>query len=87
MLANLMIYNYLNGKANNFPVDYPENVKWVHIWTDFFFSVTGILEKRYRVSEILKSFNGKKEFAVFSLKDIKPFIFETIKLPYIALNR
>jgi D-aspartate ligase len=83
----LIIYNYLNSITNNFSEDYPENIKWVHIWTDLFFSVTGIIKKKYKMPETLKSLSGKKEFAVFSLKDIKPFIFETIKLPYIALNR
>jgi D-aspartate ligase len=83
----LIIYNYLNNTANNYPDNYPENLKWVHIWTDLFFSIKGIVKKKYRISEILRSYNGKKEFAVFSLRDIKPFIFETIKLPYIALNR
>ena len=62
----LIIYNYLNKRINNFPQDYPENIKWVHIWTDFCFSITGIIKGKYSLPEIMKSFKGMKEFAVFS---------------------
>lgn len=82
-----MMYNYVHGKDFNYPDKYESGVRWTHLWTDFFFSSLGIIKGRYSIGEILKSYSGKVEFGVWSVKDPKPFIMETILLPLIAKNR
>ncbi|GJQ64313.1 MAG: hypothetical protein SCALA702_33660 [Melioribacteraceae bacterium] len=82
-----MIYYYSTGSEYTYPDRYESGVKWSHIWTDLVFSLLGIVKKKYTVGEILKSYSGKVEYGVWSLKDPKPFIMETILLPLIAKNR
>lgn len=82
-----MIYNYTHGKNYEYPKEYEIGVKWSHLWTDFAFSLLGIIRKKYKLGSILKSYSGKVECGVFSLRDIKPFIMETILLPSIARKR
>jgi len=83
----IIIYNYLNEKELIFSNEYLSEIKWIHFWTDFFYSALGIVKKKYSLGEIINSYKGEKEWAVYSLDDIKPFLFEFLLLPYILKKR
>ncbi len=84
---SLILYNYANNSLNNFKTQYELGKKWMHIYTDVFFSMREIIKGNLGMQEWLRSIKGKKSYAVFSKKDIKPFLLETIKLPILALRR
>jgi D-aspartate ligase len=46
-----------------------------------------IIAGRMTLSEYFRSLRGKKEFAVFSLKDPFPFIMEFMMIPYLWVKR
>jgi predicted ATP-grasp superfamily ATP-dependent carboligase len=75
-----MIYNHVNEIKQEFPESYQTGLYWMHIWTDLFFSFTGILKGHYKFIDYIKTLFSPKVFAVFSIKDIKPFIFLTFSL-------
>lgn len=60
-----------------------EGVKWVHTYTDISISAKEIYKRRMTIREYLRSLSGEKEYAVFSQDDIRPFIAETLLLPYL----
>jgi D-aspartate ligase len=64
-----------------------EGVKWVRLMTDIPTVLKELLAGRMSVGEYLKSLRGKKEFAVFSLKDPIPFFMEYAMLPYLWRRR
>jgi D-aspartate ligase len=64
-----------------------KETKWFHLITDIPTAFTELFRGRMKLKEYLVSFKGKKEFAVFSLKDPLPFIMELVLLPYLWLKR
>lgn len=83
----LMIYNYLNNIENNYKKKYSSNVCWIHLWTDLLFSLLEIIKFRLNIFHYLKTLIKVNDFAVFSIKDIKPFIVESLLLLYLAKKR
>ncbi|MFX0140458.1 MAG: hypothetical protein ACFFDN_42860 [Candidatus Hodarchaeota archaeon] len=83
----IIVYRYLLNVEQQYPKNYEIGVKWIHLTTDIFFFLKRKLSRVEKLQELRLDYNGKKEFAVFSFKDIKPFIFEMISLPYLALKR
>jgi len=56
------------------------DIKWINFYDDFFacFGSSGYLRKREITLVLwLKSLMGRKEYAIFALDDIKPFIYAT----------
>lgn len=64
-----------------------ENVKWIHFYTDIGVIAKEVLNGKMSLKDYVASLKGEKEFAVFSLSDPKPFIAETLILPYLWVVR
>lgn len=83
----LMIYNYMTGNSQSYPQSYRVNLKWMHIITDVVYSFIGIVKGQYSLVDYVKSIFAKKTFAIFSVKDIKPFTFFLFSIAKILKNR
>ena len=81
VLYQSMVY----GKQEDFHSE--DGVKWIRLLTDIPTVLIEIIKGRMSFMEYLKSFNGKKEFAVWSLKDPLPFLVEILLIPYLWLKR
>lgn len=84
-----MIYNFLNDKEIAFPQEYKSEIHWLHFWTDLFYGLVGVLRNEITLKEYFYPYFKikNKAFAVLDWNDIKPFLWETILLPYIKLKR
>jgi len=78
-----MLYKDVTGDEIMPVLDFKENIKFVHVYTDFRVAIGEVLSGRMRFKDYIKSLKGEKEFAVFSLNDPLPFIAESILLPYL----
>ena len=63
------------------------DVKWIRLLTDIPTVVKEICGGRMRVKDYFRSIKGKKEFAVFSIKDPLPFFMEIFHVPYLWWKR
>ena len=64
------------------------NAYWIHFWTDLFYGLWGFVKGEYTLKEILAPYRARRPiFAVFDIKDISPFIMETVLLPYLKVKR
>jgi hypothetical protein len=63
------------------------DVKWVDLYTDLYIVIGEMLKGKMSISDYLVSLNGEKTDAVLSFEDLKPFIMETILLPYLWKER
>ena len=67
--------------------NYKENIYWIEFYSDFFNSILRNSKENFTLKDYLSPyFNSKKAFAVFSLKDIFPFLIQTAKLPRVFLK-
>ncbi len=82
-----MIFNHVNNIPQEFPSSYKVGQKWMHIYTDIIFSFIGVTKGHYSLGKYLKSVFSKKSYAVFSLKDFKPFVFLSFSLIKMFRNR
>ncbi len=82
-----MLYNDVNGKKLISNSSFEENIKWVHLYTDSWISFKEILKGTLSIKDYLKSLEGEREYAVFSLDDPLPFIIETLIMPYLLITR
>ena len=78
-----MLYKDMTGDEIMSVLGFKENIKFVHIYTDFRVVIGEVLSGRMRFKDYINSLKGEKEFAVFSLNDPLPFIAESILLPYL----
>jgi predicted ATP-grasp superfamily ATP-dependent carboligase len=80
--VNLPYLLYLDqtGTTRTIP-GYRKDVKWIREITDFTTVVSEISKGRMRIGQVLKSWKGEKELAVFSWKDPLPFFGEFLRLP------
>lgn len=65
----------------------PRQAKWIRLVTDIPTAASAILKGRLRFGDYIRSLKGKKQFAVFSIKDPLPFIVELFMLPYLWKKR
>jgi len=80
----MMIFNYFNNIANEYPDKYPVGIAWINILTDTFYSGLAILAGKLSLKRYLSSMiRRKKIHAIFSFKDIIPSFIS----PIIFLNR
>ena len=64
-----------------------KNAKWIRLMTDIPTVISEICKGRMKIKDYLNSLKGKKEFAVFSLKDPLPFVAELLLFPYLWRKR
>ncbi len=83
----LMVYNYLNNIAMEYPKPNNEGLEWIHYLTDIPFSLAGIAKGHYSFSEIIKSYLRLPKPAVFDSSDILPSFAEIALLPFLILKR
>jgi len=62
-------------------------VKWVRWITDVPTVAKEIISGRMSISEYIESLKGKREYAVFSMKDPLPFLMEYVMIPYLWWRR
>ena len=83
-----LVYKDLNGEKIDFNSDEElEDIKWIDIHTDVYISLKEIMRGKLRIGDYLSSIKNKKTFSVFQNDDIKPFVMETLLLPYLYLKR
>jgi len=82
-----LLYNDLIGNEVVPRTHFRENVKFIHIYTDFVVVIKEIMRANMTLGDCIKSLNGEKEFAVFSWDDPMPFIAESLMLPYLWIVR
>ena len=82
-----ILYKDMIGEEVTRVKSFVVGIKWIHFYTDIWESLKEIARGNLKVNEYLNSLRGKKEFAVFSIDDPLPFIFETILLPYLKKTR
>jgi predicted ATP-grasp superfamily ATP-dependent carboligase len=63
------------------------HAKWIDIYTDSYICLKEMLKGKMSFKNYFKSLNGEKTEAVLSFEDLKPFIMETILLPYLWKER
>lgn len=83
----LMIYNYLQGNPIDFPNSYEIERKWINNVTDFVYSIKSLLKGHISLSEYFAQKKGKKTYAIYKKKDIKPSLIFPLLLIYIFLKR
>ena len=81
-----IIYQHLIGEKID-ESEFMENVKWIRFITDIPTVFKEIINRRLALKDYFNSFRGKKEFAVFSLKDPLPFLIEYAMIPYLWYKR
>ena len=67
--------------------DFEKGVKWFRLMVDAPISVALIAKGKMNVRTYLRSWSGKRTFAVWSLKDPLPFLAEILMVPYIIKIR
>ncbi len=83
----LMMYNYLNGLATDYPKEYTTNMGWINYFTDTVFSFIALLKGQLTIKEYLRPMRIRKVKAVFSWRDFLPgFLFPFMAF-YIARKR
>ena len=83
----LLIYNYLNNIKNDYSNSYINNYYWINLWTDTVYSIKALLTGKLDLFKYLKSLFIKKQFAIFSFNDIKPFFAFSLMLFFLAKRR
>ncbi|MFQ6082769.1 MAG: hypothetical protein ACE5KE_00105 [Methanosarcinales archaeon] len=82
-------YNlYLYAMGKRIPKQHTKaGLIWIHWWADFGQTLMEFLKGKENLLKYFKSIKGEKKFAVMSIKDPKPFIIESLILPYLFLIR
>lgn len=70
------IFGKLPDKVNNFP----ENIYWIDIFRDIRYSSLRVFKKKYSLKEFFKPYLSKHVYAIFNLRDFKPFLKRLIYL-------
>lgn len=83
----MMIYNYLNGISMDYPVNYKIGIKWVNYLTDTTYCLIALLKRKLTIPDYFKQLKGEKITAIFSKKDLKPWLIFLFLVFYIAKKR
>ncbi|MAT59050.1 MAG: hypothetical protein CMF23_13855 [Ignavibacteriae bacterium] len=86
--ADLPYLLFLDETGKKLPdIKTKKQMKWIRLTTDSVTVIKEIFHRRLKITDYIKSLRGKKEFAVFSLKDPLPFFIELIIIPYLWKKR
>lgn len=67
---NYYIFNKLPDKVNNFP----ENIYWIDIFRDIQYSFLRVFKIKYLLKAFWKPYFSKHVYAIFNIRDFKPFL-------------
>ena len=81
-----MVYDFMHGVRNSVPSPVI-GVKWIRAITDIPTVTKEIMCGRLSVQDYIGTIRGKKEFAVFSIKDPLPAFVEMAIWPYLWVKR
>ncbi len=81
-----LLYQDMVGEKIEVP-PLPETMKWVRLTTDIPTVFMEIMKGKMKIGEYVESMRGKKEDAVFSIRDPLPFVVEMALLPYLWVKR
>ena len=81
-----ILYQDMIGEKFEIPTTL-KDIKWVRLITDISTVLMEVIKGRMKITDYLESMKGKKEFAVFSLRDPLPFFAEVMMLPYLWIKR
>ena len=81
-----ILFNYMLGKDISAP-EARIGAKWVRLLTDVPIVIMELFGRRFSLKEYFRTMYGKKQFAVFSLRDPLPFLMELLLLPYLWKKR
>ncbi|QQS49733.1 MAG: hypothetical protein IPM71_08875 [Bacteroidota bacterium] len=83
----LMVYNYLQGIAMDYPKSYTLNLGWMNYFTDTVFALKALMKRQLRLKDYLRSMWMRKKNAVFSWSDPLPGLVFPFMVFYIAHKR
>lgn len=81
-----LLYLDMLGEKIEIPIPI-EKMKWVRLTTDIPTVFIEIVKGNMNIRDYFTSMKGKKEFALFSLRDPLPFIAEIAMIPYLWMKR
>ncbi len=82
-----MLYRDMLGEEITRKGATPKQAKWIRLVTDIPTVVPALIKHQLRFRDYLSSLKGKKQYAVFSVRDPLPFIAELLMLPYLWKKR
>jgi D-aspartate ligase len=78
---------YLNEDNQSIVKDFDSETAWVERLTDFAVIIKEIINKRMKFTDVIKSYKVRKTYAVWSKKDMLPFVAYLLFSPYLFLKR
>jgi D-aspartate ligase len=82
-----MAYDYANGRPVDYPSDYETGVGWMNPWTDFVYSVSGILRGKLTFSSYINTLKDGKLVSLYSKRDPYPFLMYLLLSLHYLTNR
>jgi predicted ATP-grasp superfamily ATP-dependent carboligase len=82
-----MLYRYMLGEEITRNGTTPKQAKWIRLVTDTPTVISALIKHQLRFRDYIISLKGKKQYAVFSVRDPLPFIAELLMLPYLWKKR
>lgn len=82
-----IMYRFVNGIEQEYPTSYEVGIKWRNSFTDFVFSLNGIIKGLFSVKDYMKSLKGASVHAIWSWNDIMPGLVFPFIIYYIAKKR
>lgn len=80
-------YDYVNGKAINYPQSYPLDVYWYNPFTDFVYSIIAIIKRKLSVKDYFSSLLKPKINSIYSRGDKKPCFAYFLKMIFFMKRR
>jgi len=81
-----ILFNYMLGNDISAP-EARIGAKWIRLITDIPTVLNELFGRRFTLKGYFRTMYGKKQFAVFSLRDPLPFLMELLLLPYFWKKR
>ena len=81
-----ILFNYMLGTDISAP-EARIGTKWVRLTTDIPTVMNELFGRRLTLKEYFRTMRGKKQFAVFSFRDLLPFFIELLLIPYLWIKR
>ena len=90
---NFGYISYLDSIGKKFELNESiEDIKWLYMFEDIISAFYLLVEKQLTIKDILLSFRGAKEYAIYNNKDLLPFLILSSKtlfglIPLLMFNK